>query len=212
MASPRRWTALAPVAVLMMVISTAATPVRGQEADAPHPAHIHSGTCDNLGDIVAPLRTSPELTAGESFGAPTAVLVKESETDVPLPLGDILSAPHAINVHESADAIQNYIACGDIGGRVIDGDLVIGLRELNGSGHHGVAVLEGDDDGTDVKVYLTEEGSGAETEQAAAHRCRPGDHRRAGDSRCRGNAGGRRSECRGSSRRGSSCRYSRLCV
>ena len=169
MASPRRWTALAPVAVLMMVISTAATPVRGQEreVDAPHPAHIHSGTCDNLGDIVAPLEDVTELTAGESFGAATAVLVKESDTDVPLPLGDILSAPHAINIHESAEAIQNYIACGDIGGRVIDGDLVIGLRELNGSGHHGVAVLE-DDDGTDVTVYLTEEGSGAETEQAAA--------------------------------------------
>jgi plastocyanin len=170
MASPRRWTALAPVAVLMMVISTAATPVRGQEreVDAPHPAHIHSGTCDNLGDIVAPLEDVTELTAGESFGAATAVLVKESDTDVPLPLGDILSAPHAINIHESAEAIQNYIACGDIGGRVIDGDLVIGLRELNGSGHHGVAVLEDDDDGTDVTVYLTEEGSGAETEQAAA--------------------------------------------
>ncbi|HEX5991685.1 MAG TPA: cupredoxin domain-containing protein, partial [Thermomicrobiales bacterium] len=76
--------------------------------------------------------------------------------------------PHALNVHESAEAIQNYIACGDIGGRVIDGDLVIGLRELNGSGHHGVAVLEGDDDGTDVTVYLSEEGTSAEAEQDAA--------------------------------------------
>jgi plastocyanin len=165
----RRWMALlAPVVVLMVVFSMSAPLARGQEADAPHPAHIHSGTCDNLGDIVAPLSDVTELTAGESFGAPTAVLVKQSETDVPLPLGDILSAPHAINVHESAEAIQNYIACGDIGGRVIDGDLVIGLRELNDSGHHGVAVLEGDDDGTDVKVYLAEEGTGAEAEQDAA--------------------------------------------
>jgi plastocyanin len=161
-------TLVAPVAVLMVVISMAAPPAWGQEADAPHPAHIHSGTCDNLGDIVAPLGDVTELTAGESFGASTAILVKESETDVPLPLGDILSTPHAINVHESAEAIQNYIACGDIGGRVIDGDLVIGLRELNGSGHHGVAVLEGDDDGTDVTVYLSEEGPGTETEQDAA--------------------------------------------
>ena len=108
------------------------------------------------------------VTAGESFGAQTAILVKESETDVALPLGDILSAPHAINIHESAEAIQNYIACGDIGGRVIDGDLKIGLRELNGSGHHGVAILEGNDAGTVVRVYLTEEASGAETEQDAA--------------------------------------------
>jgi plastocyanin len=171
MAFARRWIILvAPVAVLMMVISMAALPARGQEleADAPHPAHIHSGTCDNLGDIVAPLGDVTELTAGESFGAQTAILVKESETDVPLPLGDILAAPHAINVHESAEAIQNYIACGDIGGRVIDGDLVIGLRELNGSGHHGVAILAGADDGTGVKVYLAEEGTDTETEQDAA--------------------------------------------
>src|SRR5215212_6190143 len=168
MAIPRRWMALvAPSAVLMVVVSISAPLVRGQEADAPHPAHIHAGTCDDLGDIVAPLTDVTELTAGEVFGAPTAVLVKESETDVALPLGDILSAPHAINIHESTDAIQNYIACGDIGGRVIDGDLTIGLRELNGSGHHGVAVLEGGDNGTDVKVYLTEEGS-VESEQDAA--------------------------------------------
>jgi plastocyanin len=163
-----RMALLAPVAVMMVLFSMGAPLARGQDADAPHPAHIHSGTCDNLGDIVAPLSDVTELTAGESFGVPTAVLVKESETDVALPLGDILSAPHAINVHESAEAIQNYIACGDIGGRVIDGDLVIGLRELNDSGHHGVAVLEGDDDGTDVTVYLAEEGSGAEAEQDAA--------------------------------------------
>jgi plastocyanin len=143
----RRWMALlAPVAVLMVLFSMGAPLARGQEleADAPHPAHIHSGTCDNLGDIVAPLSDVTELTAGESFGVPTAVLVKESDTDVALPLGDILAAPHAINVHESAEAIQNYIACGDIGGRVIDGDLVIGLRELNDSGHHGVAEDEQD--------------------------------------------------------------------
>jgi plastocyanin len=157
-----------PVAILMMLVSMSTPLARGQEADAPHPAHIHSGTCDNLGDIVAPLNDVTELTAGEVFGAPTAILVKESDTEVALPLGDILSAPHAINIHESADAIQNYIACGDIGGRVIDGDLAIGLLELNDSGHRGIAVLEGDDDETEVTVYLAEEGSGAETENVPA--------------------------------------------
>jgi plastocyanin len=164
---------MTPVAVLMVVMSTSAPLARGQEADAPHPAHIHSGSCDNLGDIVTPLTDVTELTAGEVFGAGSAILVKESETDVALPLGDILSAPHAINVHESAEAIQNYIACGDIGGRVIDGDLVIGLRELNDSGHHGVAVLEDDDDGTDVTLYLAEEGTDAQAEQETATETAP---------------------------------------
>ena len=33
-----------------------AMPVRAaQEVEAPHPAHIHSGTCAQLGDVVAPL-------------------------------------------------------------------------------------------------------------------------------------------------------------
>lgn len=176
MAHARRWLALGiPVAVLMVLVSMSAPLARGQEAgDAPHPAHIHSGTCDNLGDIVAPLSDVTELTAGETFGAASAVLVKESETDLELPLGDILAAPHAINIHKSAEAIQNYIACGDIGGRVIDGDLVIGLQELNDSGHYGVAVLEGADAGTGVTVYLAEEGAEAETEQAAATDAAPG--------------------------------------
>ena len=174
MAVSRRWMALMiPVAVLMVVMSTSAPLARGQEADAPHPAHIHSGSCDNLGDIVTPLTDVTELTAGEVFGAGSAILVKESETDVALPLGDILSAPHAINVHESAEAIQNYVACGDIGGRVINGDLVIGLRELNDSGHHGVAVLEDDDDGTDVTLYLAEEGTDAQAEQETATETAP---------------------------------------
>ncbi|MBW3632097.1 MAG: cupredoxin family copper-binding protein [Chloroflexi bacterium] len=170
MTHARRWLALSiPVAILMVIVSISAPLARGQgEGDAPHPAHIHSGTCDNLGDIVAPLSDVTELTAGENFGAESAILVKQSDTDVELPLGDILSAPHAINVHESAEAIQNYIACGDIGGRVIDGDLVIGLRELNESGHHGVAVLRGADAGTGVTVYLAEEGAEAEADQAAA--------------------------------------------
>jgi plastocyanin len=170
MARAQRWMHLViPVAFLLVIVSMSAPLARGQgEGDAPHPAHIHSGTCDNLGDIVVPLSDVAEQTAGENFGAESAVLVKQSDTDVELALGDILSAPHAINIHESAEAIQNYIACGDIGGRVIDGDLVIGLSELNESGHHGVAVLKGADSGTGVTVYLTEEGAGAEDEQAAA--------------------------------------------
>ena len=169
MARARRWLAFGiPVAILMVIASIGAPVARGQgEGDAPHPAHIHAGTCDNLGDIVVSLSDVTELTAGENFGAESAVLVKQSNTDVELPLGDILSSPHAINVHESAEAIQNYIACGDIGGRVIDGDLVIGLRELNESGHHGVAVLEGADAGTGVTVYLAEEEVAAEDEQSA---------------------------------------------
>ena len=137
------------------------------DGDTPHPAHIHTGSCDDLGDIVAPLADVQENRAGEPFGAQTATLVEQSVTTVPLPLGEILAAPHAINIHESAEAIQNYIACGDIGGRVVDNTLAIGLRQLNDSGFSGVAVLAGADEGTAVTVYLAREGAAAPEEATA---------------------------------------------
>ena len=65
----------------------------------PQPAHIHSGSCAELGDVVHPL---DDVTDGMS------------ETTVAAPLADLQEGEFAINVHESADAIQNYVACGDI--------------------------------------------------------------------------------------------------
>ena len=174
MAHARRWTALgAPVAALLTVatltVAAGAPLTRAQGAgDAPHPAHIHSGTCENLGDIVVPLGDVQLLTAGEAFGAASAVPVEESVTEAGMSLSDILAAPHAINIHQSADAIQVYIACGDIGGRVVDGRLTIGLQEIDGSGHSGVAVLDTDDDQTEVTVYLANRGAGGEAAEAAA--------------------------------------------
>ena len=170
----RSMTAVAPLALILaaataMTASFGAT-VRAQDTgEAPHPIHIHSGTCDNLGDVVFPLTDVKLNTAGESFGS-VAIPVEESETEVAVTLSDLLSSPHAINIHESADAIQNYIACGNIGGRVVDGDLEVGLREINGSGHFGVAKLDGDDDHVDVEIYLAwdKEQAGGGTADAAA--------------------------------------------
>jgi hypothetical protein len=71
----------------------------GAPADTPQPAHIHSGTCAELGDVVHPL-------ANVEGGA--------SETTVDAPLADLQGAAFAINVHESEEAIQNYVACGDV--------------------------------------------------------------------------------------------------
>jgi plastocyanin len=162
--------AAALLAVAILSGSTGAPTASAQgEGNTPHPAHIHSGSCDNLGDIVAPLEDVRELTAGESFGADTAIRVEQSQTDVDLTLGEMLAAPHAINIHQSADEIQNYIACGDLGGRVVDNELEIGLRELNGSGYVGVALIDTDDDdeGSDVDVFLIRPG-GAAAEAAPA--------------------------------------------
>jgi Cu/Zn superoxide dismutase len=71
----------------------------GAPADTPQPAHIHSGACPEVGDVVYPL---------------TNVEGGASETTVAAPLADLQAAAYAINVHESEEAIQNYVACGDL--------------------------------------------------------------------------------------------------
>ncbi len=176
MAIPRqRRTSIGGAAAIVLVAATALTATmaapaaRAQSDQTPHPVHIHAGSCDNLGDIVVPLTDIELNTAGEVFGAASAQPVEESVTDVELSLSDILASPHAVNVHESADAIQNYLACGDIGGRVVDGNLLIGLMEVNGSGYSGVAKFESVDNATSVMLFLTsnEEVSGGETAAAA---------------------------------------------
>ena len=63
-------------------------------------------------------------------------------TSVPLTLDAMLGADHVVNVHLSADKIDTYIACGEIGGRLFpEGAVIIGLRELNNSGFTGIACL-----------------------------------------------------------------------
>lgn len=128
-----------------------------------HPAHIHSGTCAQLGDVVFPLSdvsgailVDGTPMAGEATG-PDDNPVEWSVTTVAAPLADIVSGGHAINIHESAENIGNYIACGSIGG-VMSGssDMAIGLGSLNDSGYSGVARLHDNGDGsTTVTVYLT---------------------------------------------------------
>ena len=131
-----------------------------------HPAHIHDGSCAQLGEVVAPLSDigsmalnngTPAAVESAPVGSTEAIAVLSSITTVPMALADIVAAPHAVNVHESAESIGNYIACGDIGGTMLGTtDLLIGIAELNDSGVSGVASLHDNGDGsTTVYVYLT---------------------------------------------------------
>jgi hypothetical protein len=152
--------------------------------NVPHPAHIHSGTCAELGDVVFPLNdvavadpnatpeASPSLAlASTPVASPvdaspvaspevgTEGTVAESSTEVAVSLDEILAAEHAINVHESAGNVGNYIACGDLTGTATDGQLTIELQELNGSGYTGEAHLQDNGDGTTtVTVYVASTG------------------------------------------------------
>lgn len=137
-----------------------------QEAEVPaHPAHIHAGTCDDLNP--APLETlsfvsvlqsdSDDEDANTPKGVLTAGRVLLSSTEgVEMSMDDILAEAHSINIHLSEAEIDTYIACGEIGGVPVDGDLYIGIRDVNGSGYSGVAKLSEDGDNTNVDIFLTE--------------------------------------------------------
>jgi sarcosine oxidase gamma subunit len=66
----------------------------------PQPAHIHSGTCSDLGGVANPLTNV--------VGGASTTLVKGTTIDA------LLANPMAINVHESAANLGKYVACGNI--------------------------------------------------------------------------------------------------
>jgi plastocyanin len=122
-----------------------------EEAAAGHPVHIHEGTCDSLDP--APLHVLNDIVPG--IEATGAIPVASSTTTVDVALADLANGGHAINAHESAENIDTYIACGEIGTLATDPDrIAVGLRELNGSGHSGVAVLQAAGEQTEVTIYL----------------------------------------------------------
>ena len=168
---------LAPIAMFVMAFAVMAgvfgsTTAQGTDAPpaagtvgTPHPAHMYSGTCDTLGDVVFPLNDVHAANMGARIdatpvtgSASTPVArnpVIESTTTVNASLGEILAEEHAINVHQSEENIDVSIACGDITGEPEAGLLDVELRELNGSGYMGEATLAANDDGTtNVTVTL----------------------------------------------------------
>lgn len=169
----------AAVATTMLVglvgagLAQDATPMAGDEgASAGYPNHFHLGTCDNLSPepaIVLANLQFPDWVAtlsGEE-GAPIEVVLPEpadfgnapipvavATTEVQVPLAEIISGNHAINVHDAADP-SLYIACGNVGGVPDErGDLFIGLAEDNDSGYSGTAWLHDNGSSTTVVVFL----------------------------------------------------------
>lgn len=174
--------------------SLAASPTAAQD-DGGHPAHIHLGTCSELGEIawalsnVGPgtVRNGTPSANGAIVGQTSDIYpVDVSVTTVDVPLTTITDGTHAINVHESGANIQNYIACGNIGGTQYGNTLIIGLGQLNDTGYTGIAVLRADEDQTVVTVYLegaeaaalepaTPTGEGADTGDAGGEDAAPVD-------------------------------------
>lgn len=170
--------AAGPVASQESTPATVSAPETNAEAEIElHPAHIHSGTCDELGDVVYPLNdlqaaaqvddpdATPVIDLGATPDAASAIglvdVVAQSGTEVDVSIDDLLSEEYAINVHESPENIQNFIACGEITGSVEDGELTIDLQELNNTGYTGRALLTDQGDGTtivNVSLFTSDQG------------------------------------------------------
>jgi hypothetical protein len=150
------------VALAALAVNASGGVAQTPVADEAHPAHIHAGTCATLGDVVFPLTdvTDPATAGAEWVGAETAHAVKTSRTDVAVSFDELVAGEYAVNVHLSSEEIGTYIACGDIGGHIFEEDgrthLIIGLGELNDSGHTGIVWFGSDGEQTEVAISLSE--------------------------------------------------------
>ncbi|MEK7584165.1 MAG: cupredoxin domain-containing protein [Patescibacteria group bacterium] len=76
--------------------------VTGGASGVAQPAHIHEGTCANLGGVVYPL---------------TNVVNGASVTSLDVALDALLlQGPRAVNIHKSQSEVSVYVACVDING------------------------------------------------------------------------------------------------
>ncbi len=66
----------------------------------PHPAHIHQGSC-------ADLDPNPAFPLED-------VVDGESDTTLDISLADLVADEYAVNVHESAENLDVYVACADV--------------------------------------------------------------------------------------------------
>ena len=125
----------------------------------PHPSHIHAGDCSNVGDVVVAL-SDVGVVGNDAMGAEAHVHVDLGQTTVELGLSDILAADHSIVVHNSADDMGTWIACGAIGGHEVDDSFLVGLGAVGDSGWSGIAWLTDNGDGTtDVTVTISNSGA-----------------------------------------------------
>lgn len=147
-------------ALTLLSVTTGAA--MAQDASPPRPSHIHVGDCDELGEVIKPLN-SLTVPTGAVLGNSDAVVAEAAFTTIDIPLDDLVATDHALKVHLSAEQIQTYLVCGDIGGALdADGALIVGLKELDDSGYTGIAYLvPGAGNTTRISVMIAKVNAGA---------------------------------------------------
>ena len=99
----------------LMVLESAAVGKDHSDTAASHPAHIHDGSCQTLGDVQFPLSDvvpdgaiqdgTLDTTSGK-VGTDASVSVAISTTTLDVTIAELLASPHAINIHKSANDIS----------------------------------------------------------------------------------------------------------
>jgi len=130
---------LLAVVFVFVGLTTATTPATlAQTSAVDRPAELRGGTCDSLGEVVAPL-ANLVFASGDPQGQTVATPVEQSGTVVQFGISDFLASNHVVVVRESP-AVSTVVACGHIGGALNpDGTLAVGMQGVNGSGLSGVA-------------------------------------------------------------------------
>jgi plastocyanin len=121
-------------------------------------AHVHAGTCADLGIVVYSLPDIQTYRLEENGSDVGAIELIQGTANVPLI--DLFGEPFSVHIHESAQTKQIYIACSDIGAQPppewteADG-LVLAATEQNDSGYSGFTTLKpAPDGGTAISVAL----------------------------------------------------------
>jgi plastocyanin len=170
-------TAGEPASTESAAVSDATGPMRNLEPVEPSRlAHIHAGTCEELGIVVYsfPDLKTYRLDEGEEAGVGAIELITGTTQT---PLNGLFGEPFSVHVHESSQNKQTYIACSDIGARPAEPwteaeGLTLRAVEQRGSGYSGFTTLRPTADGG-TQVSMTIAASSAATEAAAAQPAPP---------------------------------------
>jgi hypothetical protein len=126
-----------------------------------HPARIHEGTCDALGNVSFSLTgvgasidlDQQPLATPVPVNPATSYQVMTSESTIPVSLDTLLAGDHAVMIYNDDVSMQG-VACGNVGGAMMGDTLVVGLAEMGVPGHSGFALFHPDGDQTEVTLLI----------------------------------------------------------
>src|SRR5215208_5355015 len=161
--------------ILSFAVALVAAPsTLAQTSAVDRPAELRGGTCDSLGEVVAPL-ANLVFASGDPQGQTVATPVEQSGTVVQFGISDFLASNHVVVVRESP-AVSTVVACGHIGGALNpDGTLAVGMQGVNGSGLSGVAYFTPIDTFSNTLVTILLVGSSGPETVSATEATEAGD-------------------------------------